>query len=436
MNKAMNQSQYKSRPWILLGLLTILVVFGGGGAWATFTKISGAIIAPGFIGVESKIKTIQHLEGGIVDEIFVRNGDVVEAGDLLLRLDAATTRASLNIITNNLLELHARRARLEAELVGNETIEFPEEILEAEASALAQRIMASKTAVFETRKEVRLGQKGMMEQKIVQLGEQIQGLDSQMQSKTSQSDILLRSIERKQEAATSGLVSLDDMDQLQRQYLQLVGEVGELRSRIAQIRSTITQTELQIIQIDIDLRETVQGELRGVSNKTTELVEQEYALRETLRRTLILAPVSGRVHNLSIFTVGGVVPPAQPILQIIPDNDRLIVDAQLRVTDVDQVVIGQKAWVVLTALDSRTTPLLNAKVTNISATRLVDSSSSAPYFNAEIEILESELERLDPNQKLLPGMPADTYIRTKERTPLDYFLKPIMAQIMRAFKES
>jgi len=267
------------------------------------------------------------------------------------------------------------------------------------------------------------------------LGEQIQGLQAQMQSKTNQADILMSNIQRKQEAATAGLVSQDSMDQLRRQHLQLVGEAGELAANIAGIRSTITQTRLQIIQIDIDLREKVQKELREVSNKITELREQETAFKDTLRRTLIVSPVSGRVHNMTIFTIGGVVPPAKPIMQIIPDNDRLIIEARIKVTDIDQVFVGQQASVVLSAFNSRTTPVLNATVTNISAARLVDSSSNTPYFNVEIEIAESELARLDPGQKLLPGMPADAYIRTGERTPLDYFLKPLANQFMRAFKE-
>jgi len=435
MNKGTDKSQFRNRPWILLGLLTILAVFGGGGAWAAFSRISGAVIAPGFIGVESKIKTIQHLEGGIVEKIFVGNGDVVKAGDPLLRLDDATLRAKLNIVSNNLLELLARRARLEAELEGRASIEFPKEILDKTASALVRRIMASKTALFEARKEAREGQKRMMEQKIVQLGEQIKGMQAQMQSKTNQADILLNSINRKEEAATTGLISQDNMDQLRRQHMQLVGEAGELRSNIAGIRSTITQSELQIIQIDIDLRESVQGELREVSNKIAELREQENSVTQTLRRSLIVAPVSGRVLNLAIFTVGGVVPPASAILQIIPDNDRLIIESRISVTDVDQVFIGQEASVVLSAFDSRITPVLKAKVINISAGQLVDSSTNAPYFKVEIEIAESELARLDPSQQLLPGMPADAYIRTGDRTPLDYFLKPLANQIMRAFKE-
>ncbi|VAW15568.1 Type I secretion membrane fusion protein, HlyD family [hydrothermal vent metagenome] len=430
-----NKKQFQNHFWILLGVLTILAVFGGGGAWAAFSKISGAIIAPGSISVESKIKTVQHLEGGIVAQIYVRNGDRVKAGDPLIRLDDTALRARLNITSNNLLELVARRARLEAELEGRDSIEFPKEILDKADMAITRNIMASKRALFEARKQTRLGQKGMMEQKIIQLDKQIQGLKAQMQSKTNQADILMNNIERKQEAATNGLISQDNMDQLRRQHLQLVGEAGELTSNIARIGSTITQTRLQIIQIDIDLRESAQKELREVSGKITELREQETALKDTLRRTLIVSPVSGRVLNLAIFTVGGVVSPAKPIVQIIPDNDRLIIEARVKVTDVDQVFVGQQASVVLSAFNTRTTPNLMARVINISAARLVDSSTNVPYFSVEIEIPESELARLNPNQKLLPGMPAEVYIRTGERTPLDYLFKPLANQIMRAFKE-
>ncbi len=435
MSSKTNRQRFENRPWVILGLITVLVAFGGGGAWASLTKISGAIIAKGIINVESQIKTVQHLQGGIVDEIFVRNGDDVQAGDPLIRLDDNTLRSNLNIVSNNLIELFARRARLDAELEGRATIEFPTEISQKATSEFVQRVMASKTALFEARKQARSGQKAMMSESIVQFGEQIQGLESQMQSKVNQTRILQDSIDRKREAAAQGLVARDDMDLLERQHLQLVGEVGELRSNIAGIRSTITQTELQIIQIDVDLRESVQSELREVTSRIAELREQENSLKETLRRTLIVAPVSGRIHNLAIFTVGGVVPPANPVLQIIPDNDRLIIESRVLVTDIDQVFIGQEASVVLSAFDSRSTPVLTATVTNISAAQLLDTATNIPYFNVEIEIPESELARLDPSQQLLPGMPADTYIRTEERTPLNYFLKPLANQIMQAFKE-
>ncbi len=429
------ESRFSNRTWILLGLITVLAVFGGGGAWAALTRISGAVIAPGAVSVETNIKTVQHLEGGIVAQIHVTNGDRVKAGDVLLRLDDSALQANLNILNNTLLELLARQARLQAELEGRDTIEFPAEFLENPDTELVERLKNSKAALFETRRQARLGQIRVMEEKILQFREQILGLQAQMRSQEEQAEIVRQSIERKQDAREAGVVSQDTMDQLRRQHLQLVGKVGELRSTIAEIGSTITQVELQIIQIDVDLRETAQGELRDVLSRIAELREQRNALLEQEKRTLILAPVAGRVHNMAIFTVGGVVPPGSPILQIIPENDRLIIEARVMVTDIDQITPGQEASVILSAFDSRTTPTLAARVTSVSAAPLSDSQTNTPYFSVRLEIPENELARLTPEQVLLPGMPADVYIRTVERTPLDYLLKPLASQILRAFKE-
>lgn len=434
----MSQIEHKklnNRNWIVSGIIVILIIFVGGGAWATLTKISGAVIAPGVFGVESKNKTVEHLEGGIVEEIFVRNGDVVEAGDPLVRLDDTHFRANLNIVSNNLLELLAREARLKAELQDAESISFPEEVLQAEDSAQAYQIIADKIALFEAHRDARFGQKQIMAQQIIHLEAQILGLEAQMGAVSEQSQILEGNIQRKEEAAQSGVIAQDAMELLQRQLLQVQGEVGGLQSSIARIRSTITQTELQILQIDIDLRENVQAEMREVSNRIAELREQKISYENNMRRTLILAPVSGLVHNLTTYTLGGVVAPAAPIMQIIPANDRLIIEARISTTDVDQISIGQEASVLLIAFDSRTTPRLNATVTNISAAQLIDPTTNAPYFTLEIEIPKSELLRLSADQVLLPGMPAETYITTGERSPLDYFLKPLMIQISRAFKE-
>ncbi len=439
----MSQIEHKklnNRNWIISGVIVILIIFVGGGAWASLTKIAGAVIAPGVFGVESKIKTVEHLEGGIVEEIFVRNGDVVEAGDPLVRLDDTHFRANLNIVSNNLLELLAREARLKAELQDAESISFPDEVLSGqdrsdEDHAHARQIIADKVSLFEARRDARSGQKQIMAQQIIHLEAQISGLEAQMGAVSEQSQILEGNIQRKEEAAQSGVIAQDAMELLQRQLLQVQGETGGLQSSIARIRSTITQTELQILQIDIDLRENVQAEMREVSNRIAELREQKISYENNMRRTLILAPVSGLVHNLTTYTLGGVVAPASPIMQIIPANDRLIIEARISTTDIDQISIGQEASVLLVAFDSRTTPRLNATVTNISAAQLIDPTTNAPYFTLEVEIPKSELLRLSDDQVLLPGMPAETYITTGERSPLDYFLKPLMIQITRAFKE-
>lgn len=436
MSGNVKKGNLKTGPWIVLGLAVIFTVFGGGGLWATYASISGAIVASGTITVESKVKIVQHLEGGIVEQIFVRNGDEVKVGDPLLRLGDVSLKANLNIVSNNLIELLARQARLEAELAGNERISFPQELIGTESGALTQQIMDSKTALFKARREARIGQKTMMRQQIVQMGEQIQGLNAQMQSRIDQAEILEGSIERKQSAVDDGIVSLDSMDQLLQQLTQFAGDTGALRSQIAEVNSTIAQTELQIFQIDIDLRENVQAELRTVSSELSSLREQKIAYEDRLFRTLVVAPVSGLVHSLTINTVGGIVPPGGPIMQIIPGSDRLIIEARISVTDIDQITFGQEANVVLSAFDMRTTPTLSARVLNISAAQVVDEQSNIPYFVVDVEIVEGELSKLTQEQVLLPGMPAEIYIRTGERSPLDYLLKPLSDQIMRAFREN
>ncbi|MEX3011302.1 HlyD family type I secretion periplasmic adaptor subunit [Hoeflea sp. TYP-13] len=423
-------------PWVYAGFFVVIAIFGVGGAWATFTEISGAVIAPGTISVESKVKTIQHLDGGIVSEIYVGDGDEVKAGVRLLRLDETALKASLNIVTNSLIELIARRSRLEAEQYGKQAIEFPEELFRAGDVLFVGQIVGSKKSLFEARRETRAGQKKVMREKISQLENQIDGLEAQIVSNEQQADILAANIVRKKPAAEDGIVSLDTMDQLYGRQADLAGERGELHNTVARVRSQITETELQILQIDVDFREQVQADLREVTNKIAELREQRAALEEKLLRTQIVAPVSGRIHDLSVHTVGGVVSPAEQILQIIPDNDRLVVEARINTTDVDLVYLGQDAIVQLSAFDMRTTPTLNANVVQISAAQLVDPATNVPYFSVELEIPESELLQLDKSLKLLPGMPAEAFISTGKRTPLDYLLKPFSVSIMKALREN
>ncbi len=436
MGTKTNKQKLMNWPWIVAGLFIIVTTFGGGGLWATYTSISGAIIAQGIIGVESKVKTVQHLDGGIVRKIDVRDGDKVEAGDLLLTLDGTSLRVNLNIVTNNLYELLARKAQLDAEQNELDVILFPEKLLENQTLPLVERIMGSKTALFRSRKKTRRGKKSMMGEKIVQLNNQTQGLNAQIDSKKTQAEILKDNIKLKEPAAKTGFISQDTMDQLNRQLVELTGNVAELHSNVARVGSTIAETELQILQIEVDFQEKVQEELREVTTQITELQEQQLALEERLSRTKITAPVTGYVLDMSIHTVGGVISPAKPILQIIPENARLVIETRIQTKDVDQVHIGQDTSVRLSAFDARTTPVLDAEVTKISAAQLVDSATNTPYFTVEVEIFGDQLLRLNKNQKLLPGMPVEVYIRTADRTPLDYLLKPLSVQIMRAFKEN
>ncbi len=435
MNSPTQEPQLRTWPWIVLGGIGILGLFGGLGTWAATSQIAGAIVAQGTLGAESRIKTIQHLEGGIVGEILVRDGDFVKVGALLLRLDDTAKRANHAIVTGHLNEQEASLARLRAERDGTKTILFPKHLVEEKTDPAIDAMIRGQISLFEIRQKGQLGQVRIFRQRIVQLNEQIKGLNTQRKAKQEQADILGRSIERKSFAASTGIISGDTMDTIRRQKSELTGDIGDLQARMAQARGSIEEIELQILQVDKEFREKVLSEIRQNQASSSELREKSIALQEQLRRIDIRAPQAGRIHNMSIFTVGGVISPAKPILQIIPANANLIIETKIEPKDVDQIKVGQPAAIHLSAFDSRTTPVLDGKVKNISAAQMVDAATQQTYFTVEILIPKDQLERLQEGQELLPGMPAEVFIATGERTPLNYFLKPLMVQFARAFKE-
>ncbi len=435
MTSPAQRQKYRTSPWILLGAIGIFLLFGVLGGWAATTRISGAIIAKGIIGVESKVKTVQHLEGGIVGKIFVRNGDRVKAGDLLLRLDDTTAQANFAIVSGSLHELHAKLARLRAERDASTKITFPDSLVSKNATPELDIIVRGQKSLFEARKKGRRGQVSILRQRILQLNELIKGLEKQQAAQTVQMKILAQSYDRKLEASLSGAVSGDTLDSLNLKKAQMAGEIGKLRSEIAKSRGSISEIEEQIVQVDTEFREQVLSDIRETQIKINESQEKKTALEEQLRRMDIRAPQTGRIHNMSIFTIGGVISPAKPVLQIIPENDRLIVECKIETTDIDQIKIGQEAAINLSAFDASTTPQLTGVVKKISAAQITDPNNSSTFFTVEIILPQSELARLEEGQELLPGMPAEVFIRTEDRTPLDYLLKPLWSQIERAARQ-
>ncbi|MCP4932671.1 MAG: HlyD family type I secretion periplasmic adaptor subunit [bacterium] len=435
MSKPAQKAQLRTWPWILLGGIGTLGLFGGIGTWAATSQIAGAIVALGTVGAESRIKTIQHLEGGIVGEILVQDGDLVKVGALLVRLDDTSKRANHAIVTGHLHEQEASLARLRAERDGTKTIVFPQHLLKKKNDPAVDAMIRGQVSLFDIRQKGKHGQIKIFRQRIVQLIEQIKGLNTQRKAKQEQTDILGRSIERKSIAARNGIVSGDTMDTIRRQKSELTGDIGDLLARVAQARGSIKEIELQILQVDKEFRENVLSEIRQNQTSSGELREKSVALQEQLRRIDIRAPQAGRIHNMSIFTVGGVISPAKPILQIIPANANLIIETKIEPKDVDQIKVGQSTAVHLSAFDARTTPVLDGKVKNVSAAQMVDTATQQSYFTVEILISKDQLERLTDGQELLPGMPAEVFIATGERTPLNYFLKPLIVQFQRAFKE-
>ena len=421
-------------PWIVFGMLSIVVMFGGLVGWAVFSSISGAVIASGVVAVETKVKTVQHLDGGIVREILVENGDEVKSGDLLIRLDDTNIKANLAIINSHLNELKASMARLEAERDHLSKINFPAELTKNADKPDIARIIAGQKSLFEARNKSMNGQVRLLRQKIIQMKDQIKGLEAQQASKKQQGILIRQEIESIRPLYKKGHITRKRMLELERTAVQLDGEYGMHIGDIAQVRGAIGQTELEILQLDKTFQEKIQTELREAQAKLIELEERKFALDEKLRRIDIRAPRAGYVHNLAVHTIGGVVSPAAAILQIIPEEDRLIIEARVKPTDIDQVSIGQKAIVHFSAFSSRTTPTLNGKVIKVSADSIVDKASGISYFTVILEVPDSETAKLGKN-KLLPGMPAEAFIRTRNRSAISYLLKPLLENLNRAFRE-
>jgi HlyD family secretion protein len=423
-------------PWIILGLLVVFALPGGMAAWSAVAEISGAVIGQGPVTVESNIKTVQHLDGGIVGEILVRNGDRVQEGDVLLRLDETAARANLGIIDARLNELHAQNARLQSEQMGATEIVFPSALVAA--SQRDERIAAllnSQRSLFSARLTRRAGEKFLLAQQIGQLGEQANGLTAEHEAKLRQAKLISQEVESVRPLLAQGLYTQSRFLALEREAARLDGDIGKLAGEIAKTKVAITETELKIAQIDKDYMQTVLTELRESEGKIAELQERRIAAADSLARAVIRAPRSGYVHNLSVHTVGGVVSPAHPILEIIPDSDQLIIEARVPPAEVDQVREGQRATVRFAAFDRQNTPSLSGWVTKVSRAQLTDRTTGAVYFNVIVEVPAEELARLGAGRQLVPGMPAEAFIQTDARTVLSYLMKPLTDAVSHAFRE-
>lgn len=420
--------------YILTSVAVILLLFGGMGTWAAVASISGAVIAPASIVVQSYRKDVQHLQGGIVGEILVKNGDEVKPGDMLLRLDETLPRANLGIVTSQLDELLARKARLEAELADRETPIFDSELLRRRAEAGIANILDGQLELMKARREALQGQTAQLRKRIGQLNEEISGLEAQRDAKTEEIALIEDELAGLLDLQDRGLVPKTRVVSLKRQAAQLRGDRGRFIAQIASARGRIGETEIQIIQLEKDRRTETVSELRDVQTRIAELTERKIAAEDQLRRIDIRAPISGFIHELAFHTVGGVVQAGQTIMQIVPAQDTLLIEARLSPSDIDQVHVGQDTVVRFPAFNQRTTPELNGKVSQISADITRDEALQMEYYTVRIILSGSEIARLG-DRTLVPGMPAEVFMRTEARSALSYLLKPLSDQIQKAMRE-
>lgn len=426
-----------SARWPLFwGFLTVALLIGGLGAWSVMTTLAGAIIAPGHIEVSQKRQVVQHPDGGVVAEILVKEGASVAAGVVLIRLDGSQLRSELAIVENQLHELAARRARLEAERDGAQSVAFPEMLL----AAAAQRsdvadMMDGQAGLFATYQQTLAQATEQRQERIAQIESQIAGLDAQRDAIDAQ--IALLDVERatQRDLLEKGLTQATRVSSIERDLAELKGRAGELTAGRAEAAGRITEIEIEISSLVTQQREEAEAELRDVVARQLELAERQRALSERISRLEVKAPVAGIVLGLQVTTVQSVVRPADILMFVVPQDRPLLVAARVPVTHVDEVRVGQNVRLVFSSLPSRTTPELVGTVALVSADALSDERSGMSYYRVEVEIDLAELQDL-AGVDVVPGMPVDAFIRTADRTPLSYLLKPFTDYFREAFRET
>jgi HlyD family secretion protein len=427
-------AQASIRLHLIVGLAIVVILAGGLGGWASTAEISGALIAPGSIVVESNVKKVQHPTGGVVGEVLARDGDLVKSGQVVVRLDDTVTKASLAIVVKTLDGLLARAARLQAEQQGLDKIAFPKALLDRLDDPEVKNIVASETKLFEVRTYGRTGQKAQLRERITQLNEEISGLTAQERAKDQEIALVEKELAGVRSLYDQHLVQLSRLTTLERDAARLNGERAQYIASRAQAKGKITETELQIIQVDKDMVSDVSKDLRESNDKIGEFVERKVTAEDQLRRIEIRAPQDGMVLQSSVHTVGGVISAGDAVMLIVPQSDDLQVEAKVNPQDIDKLQIGQKTLLRLSAFNQRTTPELNGVVSRVSPDVTIDQRTGQSYYTIRVSMPPQELARLG-DAKLIPGMPVEAFVQTGDRTMLSYLIKPLSDQLMRAFRE-
>jgi len=422
------------RLHLIIGLAVVVILAGGLGGWASTAQISGALIAPGSVVVESNVKKVQHPTGGVVGELRARDGDLVKAGDVVVRLDDTVTKASLAIVTKNLDGLWARAARLEAEQRGLDNIVFPSMLLSRAEDPDVKTVVASETKLFEVRVNGRAGQKAQLRERVTQLNEEIAGLTAQERAKDKEIALVEKELVGVRSLYEQHLVQISRLTVLERDAARLAGERAQYIASKAQAKGKITETELQIIQVDKDMISEVSKDLRETNDKIGEFVERKVTAEDQLRRVDIRAPQDGMVLQSTVHTVGGVITAGDAIMMIVPQADDLSVEAKVNPQDIDKLQIGQKTLLRLSAFNQRTTPELNGVVTRVSPDVTTEQRTGQSYYTIRVSLPPQEVARLG-DVRLIPGMPVEAFVQTGDRTMLSYLIKPLSDQLMRTFRE-
>jgi HlyD family secretion protein len=423
------------RGALLLGYLTLAVLVGGFGIWSVFSSIAGAVVASGQVEVDQHRQVVQHPDGGVVAEIEVHEGDTVAAGQLLIRLDGDLVRSERSIVEGQFFELLARRGRLEAERADLPEIRFgPELLQQARTNPDVAALVAGQQRLFAARRETLSKSLEQVGKRQEQTRSQIDGIDAQQVALRSQQSLIGQELADQRSLLAKGLAQSSRVLALEREAASLAGQVGELAAQKAQSEGRITELDLETLRLSSQRREDAETELRDIGYHELELAERRRSLTEQIDRLDLRAPVEGKVYAMTVTTPRSVVRAAEPILYIVPQDRPLVVAARVSPINVDEIRVGHPVTLRFPAFASRTTPEFFGQVTQVSADALVDDASQASYFRAEVMLNPGEEKKLGDLQ-LLPGMPAEVYIRTGERSPLAYLTKPFTDYFTRSFRE-
>jgi HlyD family type I secretion membrane fusion protein len=428
------RAERETKLWTRLGMALLAATVGVGLLWSVLAPLSSAVVGSGALKVDSSRKKIAHGEGGIVKEILVQDGTAVKLGDVLVRLDETRAGAAHGVVTSGRDVALASIARLQAERDEKPAITFPPELLARAGTPQVDEILRAQKSIFDARRNARLGELNILEQQVGALRSEISGYESQQRSKEEQLASLKRDLEGLVDLDKVGMVEKTRLRATERDISRLTGERDELVSRGAGTRTAISEKELKKFQVRKAFQEDVAAELKKTQSDNFELIERESATKRTLELTELRAPVDGTVTDLKIHTPGGSIGPGEVVLEIVPSADRLVVEVKVSTHDIDRVAVGQAAGIKVNAFNSRTAPELNGHVTYVAADAVVDPRTELAYFIVKLDVPATELARLGDN-KVQPGMTADVFIRTGERTFFGYLMQPLTETFRKAWLE-
>jgi HlyD family secretion protein len=436
----MKEIDQSIRSYQRMGLAAMLLCVGGAAAWAASVQLSGAVVATGTVVVETSVKKIQHGSGGIVGEIFVKEGAKVQAGDILVKLDQTLARANLQIINQQIDELEMRDARLELELSADplttnaKAFDFPARFAGRAGDPYVASLYATEKIAYDARLATCSSQNSQFGEKIAQLREEVSGIEEQIKATTKEIAYIRSEIDGLEQLEAKQLVPKTKMVERKREEAHLVGQQSQLRASAAQTKGRIAEIELQKSNHFEQLRTVSVNERREAQTKLVELKERQIAALDQLKRTDIRSPQTGIVHELTVHTVGGVISPGEQIMLIVPDGDDLSIDVVVQPGDISQVTVGQKSRLHFTGLHNRMAPEIEGTVTRVGADLSRNDSNRTQYFLARVSVDASERQKLK-DAKIVPGMPVEVYVETNSYSAMSYLIKPITDQFRRALRE-